>query len=205
MQSQSLSGKTTELYTHTKRTVDLLNKEILDQIIQWRMFSAKWEITIKDYFGKEISYKGIAFSGSPVLVFWEFFPPFFEHEIPKVLNKISDECKAKNLKPEEYVSEAASLLKIMVNNLWHEIAKTDQLLRGNGFPESQPLKDVSGRIKMAQLKIDEEVKAVLLQGTEGEKTSLDNEDMVDIKPNFYGIGINFNAVFRWLKNKCKGM
>ncbi len=30
------------------------------------------------------------------------------------------------------------------------------------------------------------------------KTS--NEDIVEIKPNFMGIGINFNAFWRWLRN-----
>ena len=205
MQILSLSGKTTELYPMTKRTVELLNKEMMDRIVQWRMFSAKWELQIKDYYGKEISYKGIKYHGSPELVFWSYFPPFFDHEIPKILNQVSITCKEKMLPQESYVIEAGELLKIMTTNLWHEIAKTHQLLKGNGFPKEHDLKNVDGYIKSAAMKIDDEIKAILLVGSAPESTSELNEDMIDIKPNIAGIGVNLNAVWRWFQKKRKGM
>lgn len=202
-----LTGKRTVLYPQTKRRIELLDKDIIDRIQKWRMFSAIWELEIHDYHGEKISYKGIKYAGSPEMVFWHYFQPFFTHEIPKVLSDIERICIDKNLPPKEYVEEAANLLKVMVSRLWKEIARAHQLLKGGGFPKSEDLRDMSGTIKASQASIDEELKAVLYREapTINQNNEHVSEDIIDLKPNFMGLGVNINAAFRWVKRKCKNM
>ena len=201
-----LTGNRTTLYPQTKRRVELLDKDIFDRIEKWRMFSAIWELEIDDYFGKKISYKGITYSGSPESVFWCYFQPFFDHEMPRILSEVEDSCVKKGLEPEGFVQEAGDLLKVMVSRLWKEISKTDQLLKGQGFPKQDELKDIGGTIKLYQSKIDDELKAVLHRVDQKAPASdQSQEDMIDVKPNFMGVGLNVNAIFRWAKHKYKNM
>jgi hypothetical protein len=197
-----LPGKRTDLYPATYRKVSLLDHDIFDRVQKWRMFSAKWELDIEDYFGKRILYAGIIYKGTPELVFWHYFPPFFQFEIPRLLNDVYSDCNNRKLEPDVYVKEAAELLKVMVRRLWKEIARTHQLLKGNGFPKEKDLTDVSGTIDSTNQNIDREVRAILLHGPSQETASKEvPEDIIDIKPNFMGLGINLNAAWRWIKAK----
>lgn len=38
---------------------------------------------------------------------------------------------------------------------------------------------------------------------EGQEKASFGEDIIELKPNIAGIGVNLNAAFRWLKNKFK--
>lgn len=204
MEPLFLTGKRTLLYPHTARRIQLLDNSIFEKIQKWRMFPALSELETEDFYGKKISYRGIKYSGSPEMVFWGYFQPFFNHEIPKVLSEVEQECINKNLIPEEFLMEAADLLKVMVSRLWKEIAVTHQVLKGDGFPKSEDLRDMSDTISAAKEKIDVEVAALLLRGTPAQQeTHSSPDDMLEIKPNFMGVGINFNAVARWAKRKWK--
>ncbi|MGE8297401.1 MAG: hypothetical protein ACN6PH_17855 [Pseudomonas sp.] len=206
MEPLFLTGKRTLLYPQTARRVELLDNAIFEKIQKWRMFPARWELETEDFHGKKISYRGIKYTGSPEMVFWCYFQPFFDHEIPKVLAEIEKECSNKNLPPEEFLKEAADLLKVMVSRLWKEIAKTHQILKGNGFPKVEDLRDMSGTISAAKEKIDAEVAALLLRGTPAlHENNPSPEDILEIKPNVMGIGINFNAFVRWAIRKWKGI
>ncbi|WP_134163367.1 hypothetical protein [Pseudomonas citronellolis] len=187
----------TALYPVTKRRVDELEALIADRIQVWRMFPAKWELNTTDYRGKEIHYRGIKYSGSPEMVFWSYFPPFFENEIPKVLGDIYNICKERNLPPRAYLLEAGALLKSMTGKLWVSVAKTHQLLKGGGLPKECDLRDMSGVIADLHFKIDEEIEALILSGENScaeSETVID--DILEVKPNFMGIGLNFNAIWR---------
>lgn len=198
--------KFTALYPQTQRKVEILDIYICDRIQKWAMFSAINELEIEDFFNKKIWYKGIKYKGSPEQVYWQYFQPFFDHEMPRVLSEVENDCLKKNLKPDEYVQEAAELLKVMVSRLWNEIAKTDQKLKGAGFPKKEDLKDVSGIIKFYRKKIDDELKAVLYRvDVLVEENEQNKEDIIEVKPNFMGIGLNLNAAFRWFKNLRKNM
>lgn len=201
-----LTGNRTPLYPQTQRRIELLDNMILEKIQKWRMFPAMWELETEDFYGRKISYKGIRYSGSPEIVFWSYFPPFFHHEIPKVLIEIEQICTNKNLPSELYLQEAADLLKVMVSRLWKEIAKTHQVLKGNDQPKDEDLRDMSETISAAQEQIDAELASVLLKGTPAlPKEHSSPDDILEIKPNIMGIGINVNAALRWLKQKWKGI
>lgn len=94
----------------------------------------------------------------------------------------------------------------MVSRLWKEIAVTHQILKGNGYPKDEDLRDMSDTISAAKEKIDSEVAVLLLRGTPAYREVRSSpDDMLEVKPNFMGIGINFNAVARWAKRKWKGI
>lgn len=202
MEPLFLTGIRTPLYPYTKRAIELLDNSIFERIQKWRMFSARWELEIEDFHGKKISYKGIKFIGAPERVFWYYFPPFFDHEIPKVLSDVERMCLSKNLDPTNYVTEAADLLKVMVSRLWKEIALTYQLLKGDGQPKIEDLPDLTETIRSFQAKIDDEIATVLHRGPPQTQESM-IDDMIEVKPNFMGIGVNFNAVARWIRSKAR--
>ncbi len=94
----------------------------------------------------------------------------------------------------------------MVSRLWREIAETDQLLKGNGFPKEKDLKDVSKAVEKSIQNIDKEVKAILLTGSKAEPETIQPiDDIIDLKPNFFGLGVNINALWRRLYKKFKNM
>jgi hypothetical protein len=194
-------GGTTALYPWTKRQVQALGKDILDRIIKWRMFSAKWELKIKDYYGKEISYSGVRFEGSPQRVYWSYFGPFFTNGSAKVLEAVTQECIKRGLEPKEYVIEAAELLKVMVSRLYEQISLTDQILRGNGIPKSVERRDVSKNIESMHSYITKEIGVVLLRKTISSVGENVQEDVLELKPNIWGIGLNLNAFYRWIRQK----
>lgn len=199
-----LTGNRTPLYPQTARKIELLDNSIFEKIQKWRMFSALWELDVEDFYGQKISYRGIRYSGSPERVFWCYFQPFFNHEIPEVLSEVESVCANKGLPPEEYLTEAADLLKVMVNRLWAEIAITHQVLKGNGSPRAEDLPDVSGIISAAKEKIDSQVAALIFRGVPAhQEIQSSPDDILEVKPNFMGIGINFNAAARWVKRKWK--
>ncbi len=200
-----LTGKKfTVLYPQTKRKIELLDKDIFDRIQKWAMFSAVGKLELSDYFGNKIYYEGIKYKGSPERVYWHYFQPFFDHEMPKLLSEVEESCIKKDLEPDVYVQEASDFLKVMVRRLWIEIAKTDQRLKGSGFPKKVDLKDMTGTIEHYNRKLDAELEAILFR----EKPILHEikpvkEDLIDLKPNIFGFGININAIFRRLKSLYK--
>lgn len=166
------------------------------------MFCAEWKLKIKDFYGKDISYSGIKFEGSPRRVYWSYFGPFFTHGITRVLEEVTQGCINRGLEPKEYVLEASELLKIMVSRLYEEISRTDQVLRGNGFPERVEKRDVSTNIKAMLLYIEKEIDVVLLRKKSTPSSNRnDKEDVLEVKPNIAGIGLNLNALYRWTKRK----
>ena len=202
MRILDLTGNRTALYPWTKRQVQSLDKDILDRITKWRMFCAKWTLKIKDFHGKEISYSGVKFEGSPRHVYWGYFGPFFTNGIAKVLEDVTQECISRGLKPKEYVLETAELLKIMVSRLYEQISRTDQVLRGNGYPERVEKRDVSTNIKAMHSYIEKEIDVVLLRKYSTHSSNRnDKEDVLEVKPNIAGIGLNLNALYRWAKRK----
>ena len=188
------------LYPITQKRVAELDRIISDKLMKWRMFSAKWKLHVTDCYGKEINYEGVKYEGSPQLVFWSnFTEPFLENGITDILNKIYRECQNRNLHPDEYLKEAVELLKALTRKVFKEMSRIDQELRGNGYPNSVKPRDVTEKITKIDQFINVHLKAVIHRGDEASKKN--HEDIIDIKPNFYGIGLNLNAFWRKFKAK----
>lgn len=164
----------------------------------WRFFNARGiETTTKD--GQRVSLSGVKFSDSPKLVFWSgFFEPFMASAATGTLQWVAEQCKERNLAPGDYMEEARHLIHNMVRVAYRDIAKTDQLLCGNGFPDSSPLRDVSRQTEQMLQHVDRLATAVEHREQAPPPVAAP-DDIVELKPNFMGLGVNLNALYRWFR------
>ena len=133
-----------------------LNK---DKIDPWKFFNAGKNIKIQKYDGSWISYGGIKFSGSCQSVFWStnFIPPFIEAIVSETVAWIFSQSEENKLPPESPLNEASELLKAQVENSYKKMSGIDQRLRGEGFPDREPLRNVNNEIDRMSQFIDEHI------------------------------------------------
>lgn len=189
----------TPLFPLTTEKLRVEAMPLKERIMAWRFFNANGIDTTKQD-GSRVSIRGVKFSGSTVLVFWSgFFEPFMAAAAKATLQWVVDECKERNLEPQEYLDEARMLLHDLVRVSYRDIARTDQLLRGNGFPDSVEPRDVSQQIEQMILHIDGLAAAVNHRAPSPAVAHAVPDDIVELKPNFFGLGLNLNALYRWLR------
>lgn len=137
----------TPLHRRTYKTVHDIDLKLTHMIHKWRFLKAGPPMRVQKYDGSEICYQGIAFSGSPVSVFWnDFIDPYLENYSITVLEQTSALAIECQFPLDETIEEAKLLLLVMVRRIYDEMAETDRILRGDGinFPDK---KDVSGNIQ----------------------------------------------------------
>ena len=107
-----------------------------DQITPWAFMTAGPPFRIKDFYGKQISYQGIGFEGSPSDVFWgRYIEPFLEDSVDRLVKESLRLCEEKRQPPKEPLAELAGLLKSLSHRAYDRMADIDQRLRGKGYPE----------------------------------------------------------------------
>lgn len=172
-----------------------VDRVITDRITTWRMFLAKGSLHTEDFYGNPIHYEGVRYEGSPRLVFLgHFVEPFLENAIIQTIEKVHREANQRGLDPRSHISEAISLLHLLIRKTYTNVAHTDRVLRGNGFPNSVAAIDVTDKITHMDAYLKEYSGAFLTQDPKQQTSKRD--DIVEFKPNFYGIGINLNALWR---------
>lgn len=137
----------TPLHRRTYKTVQDIDLKLTHLIHKWRFLKAGPPMRVQKYDGSEICYQGIAFSGSPVKVFWnDFIDPYLENYSITVLEQTSALAFECQFPLEETIEEAKRLLLVMVRRIYNDMAETDRILRGDGinFPDK---KDVSSYIE----------------------------------------------------------
>jgi len=161
---------------------------------------------VQKYDGSMIRYQGVKFEGSPKLVFWQgFSEPYLENGAIEILNRTSATAQKCNLSISECLNEAEKILNILVSLTYEEMADIDQRLSGNGI-KMGPRVGVSGKISSMNTLINSHRKVVELEHStqEQKKSEIEvQEDILDVKPNFFGFGLNLNAAFRWAKKKVQ--
>lgn len=192
----------TELHPRTRAKLDELSRPTTERIMKWHFFNAEKGIETTKHDGSAVSIHGVKYAGSVPLVYWSgFFEPFMIHAASGTLSWVADHCKENRLDPASYIDEARLLIHGFIRKSYREIAKTDQLLRGNGFPEAATPRDVSSKEQAVCDHVDHLAKAYLLSGPPVPKAS---EDIIEIKPNLWGIGLNLNAAWRRFRAKLGG-
>lgn len=189
----------TTLYPLTAEKLRIEAMPLKERIMAWRFFNAHGiKTTTRD--GQRVSISGVKFSGSTQLVFWSgFFEPFMTSAATETLQWVVDQCKERNLAPEEYLDEARFLTHELVRASYRDIAKTDQLLRGNGFPDSVSCRDVSQQTEQMIEHIDSLAAAIGHHAPAPPASRTAPDDIVELKPNFMGLGVNLNALYRWFR------
>ncbi|WP_458048057.1 hypothetical protein [Klebsiella pneumoniae] len=143
------------LFKRTYKAVQDTDEKLTKLIHRWRFLNAGPPMKVTAYDGTEICYQGVAFKGSPVQVFWNgFIEPYIENHSINIFEQTSALAIECQFSIEESIEEAKSLLLVMVRRLYHEMAETDRILRGDGFSLPKK-KDISGYIKSMSQKIIE--------------------------------------------------
>lgn len=134
----------TPLHQRTLKAVQEIDQKLTNLVHKWRFLKAGPPMRVERYDGSEICYQGVAFSGSPVMVFWNgFIEPYLENYSLAVLEKTSSLALECHFSIDESIEEAKLLLIVMARRVYAEMAETDRILRGDGFnfPEK---KDITG-------------------------------------------------------------
>lgn len=188
----------TALYPLIEQRVVEVARPLLERLQAWGMMGAKTRLDTTDFSGQPVRYHGVTFEGSPRTVFWSgFFDPFMLAAARQTLEWVMAYCHERHLDPEEYVAEAKSLLGLLAEAMYEDMARIDQRLRGGGFPASVALVEVSPRVEAMKGQLDDLVRALTHRGKSAPSRSKD--EVFQIKPSVWGFGIDLRALWRWLR------
>jgi hypothetical protein len=188
--------------------VEEARAKLLNDVVEpWGFFNSHC-INIKKADGSSISISGGEFSGSARLVFWDgFIDDHLKKSSRTLIESIRQKAGERNIPVEDALADCLMHLENMVQVAFHRMARIEQLLLGKGFPDRIPRRDVSGRIKNCSEQIrrlvDAEIQCVSQDHGKSKASWL---DATELKPNFFGIGINLNwlipkAIKEWRVNK----
>ncbi|RYX79926.1 hypothetical protein EON83_30725 [bacterium] len=189
----------TALHPLTAQKLHEEARPLKERIAAWQFFNV-YGVKTTTIDGKQVAISGVKFEGSPKHVFWSgFFEPFMVAAANNTFQWLGEQCIARNLNPSTYFEEARQLMHALVSKSFQEIAQTDQILRGEGFPSLIQLVDVSAKIASMNQHIDS--LAIAFQHRQPTPLQLTSatEDIIELKPNIGGIGLNLNALFRWAR------
>lgn len=102
-----------------------------------------------------------SFSGSPQETFWSsnFIPPFLEEIITTEISNTVNLCKNRRIYSKKPLKELHGLLESGAQKVYLEMARIDRVLRGNGYPQSVPLKEINDEVDTARKFIREHIEA----------------------------------------------
>lgn len=125
------------LFTETKTFITQEYERLgRTKIDTWAFLTAGSPFRCTDFYGKEISYQGIAFEGSPREVFGGgFIEPFLRDLIVRSIDHTATLAAQRGLTPRGPLLEAAELLRGVVSAAYHRMRDIDQRLRGAGYPD----------------------------------------------------------------------
>src|SRR5437867_3941096 len=107
-----------------------------------------------NFTGKPVHYQGVTFDGSPRVIFWsDFFEPFMYDAARQSLEWVIASCRDRHLQPGEYLCEATSLLDVLITKAYEDMARTDQVLRGRGYPTSVSPVQISHKVEAMKKRI----------------------------------------------------
>lgn len=154
---------TTPLYpTFRKRIEDATARIIRDQVTPWVFLTAGPPFKVKQFNGREISYQGIGFEGSPRTVFWgRYIDPFLEALAIEEIEFAVSSAKERKVDATLLLPEVQSLLNAAVQKVFREMAEIDRRLLGKGFPETVPLCSIEGEVGRLRAFIEERTRCEL--------------------------------------------
>jgi hypothetical protein len=117
---------------------------------------------VKQFSGREISYQGIGFEGSPRTIFWSrYIDPFLEALAIEEIEVAVSSAKERKVDATILLPEVQSLLNAAVLKVLREMADIDRLLLEKCFTETVPLRSVEGEAAQLRAFIEERVRCEL--------------------------------------------
>lgn len=154
---------TTPLYPISrKRIEDAAERIIRDQVTPWAFLTDGPPFKVKQFSGREISYQGIGFEGSPRTVYWSrYIDPFLEALAIEEIDFAVSSAKERKVDATLLLPEVEGLLIAAVQKIFREMAEIDRCLLGKGYPESVPLRSVEGEVGQLSAFIEERIRCEL--------------------------------------------
>ena len=119
---------------------------IKDQIDPWIFFNSKG-VHVKKFGGGNISISGVKYNGSTSLVFWSYIKPYIEDIIKRMIEKTIELAKDKDVRISAVLGSTKANLSGGIDTVYRKMQDIDRKLRGKGYPESVPKKDISYELK----------------------------------------------------------
>jgi len=179
------------------RMSDIISGEfkrlIKDQIDPWIFFNSKG-VHVKKFGGGNISISGVKYNGSTSLVFWSYIKPYIEDIIKRMIEKTIELAKDKDVQISAVLGSTKANLSGGIDTVYCKMQDIDRKLRGKGYPESVPKRDVSSEIKQMNNFLDKQLEIyrnLTFQGSESwfKKWYQDNPHWVWLIGIVMGTGI----------------
>ena len=147
-----------------------------------------------------MSYRGVSFEGSPRMVFWtDFFEPFILAAARSSFEWVRKTCHERNLNPGDCLVEARDLLRLLTAKTYESMALTDQVLRGAGHPNAVTSVEIAAKVRAMTQQIDQLLVAFSREGPPPPSQPNPKDEVLELKPNVFGLGINLRALWRRLR------
>jgi hypothetical protein len=142
-----------------------------DKVTPWAFFLSVKGLSLTDFFGKQVSYSGIGFVGSPRTIFWKgFIQPFLKDIVSRSFSETRNFCLTHRVELNQPLEETAFMLKAGINRVYRRMSDIDQRLRGEGYPDSVPKYDPKEEIALSESFVDERISAELALTPKKRKT-----------------------------------
>jgi hypothetical protein len=187
----------TPLYPLIQQRVAEAGRPLAERLEAWRMMNSRALLRTSNFNGKLVGYQGVMFDGTPRVVFWgDFFEPFMFDAARQSLEWVIEACRDRHLDASEYIPEAIALLNVLVIKTYEEMARTDQLLRGRGYPDSVAPVQVTHKVEAMKKRIADLAVALTHRG----RSTPSEQEILNLKPGLWGVSIDLKALWRrWFK------
>jgi hypothetical protein len=136
-----------------------------EKITPWVFLLGDKMPPIKNFHGRIIQYRGMKFEGSPTQVFWNgFIDPFLEELIGWAFKFSLDHAKERHLNLESCIEVAQQSLQSGISRIFFRMQDIDRRLRGNGFPDKVPPRNIVAAKRSFLEKINEYKASVMQDG-----------------------------------------
>ncbi len=118
-----------------------------DKVDPWFLMVAGPTFQVTNFYGKQISYQGIEFEGSPQHVFWgRYIEPFIESIVERIVTETTQEAIERHVEIEPALRDAERYLKQLVEETFRRMVEVDQRLREKCYPDSVSPRSVEREI-----------------------------------------------------------
>ncbi len=162
-----IPSKKTDLYPIISQKVKKLDRVITDKLMAWRMYPAKLKLHVTDCYGKEIHFEGIEYNSEFRQYFLNgFIEPFLENGSIDILKTTYQMCTERKLTPSPYMNEVCKILRSLNRKTYENMSRTDQRLKGKGYPKRVTPVNVDEKINEMNKFVDSYSIAILKRGKE---------------------------------------
>lgn len=129
---------------------------IAEKLTPWVFFNTGEMAPVEDFHGHSFQYRGLAFEGTPREVFWgKFIVPFLEAICAWAFDFAADRAEKREADYRDIIIHTHQCLTNGLYKVYNEMRDIDRRLRGKGFPQKVPPRDVSLEIKKMKTRFDE--------------------------------------------------